>query len=107
MTVRDLKSQTTSFQWYSQQSTGEGSYNFSPDLNNTLWAAALSPQTQPMVLDIDGDQNMDVLWQKDNGPLMVSLGTDKNGFQAPKNFFGQYVVSSSEDAGCQEPNTQD
>jgi len=38
---------------------------------------------------------------------MVSLGTEDFSFQTPKNFFGQYVLSSADDPNCKEPNTKD
>lgn len=74
------------------------------DLNNV----ALYPNSQPMALDINGDQAMDLLYQTASSGIKVALGSKSSvDTFTETDFFANYVVSSSANSDCKDPNTSD
>ena len=60
--VSDSASGNTTLQWYSQTQTSWGGYSFSSMTLNEMNNVVIMPNTQPIVMDINGDQIMDVLY---------------------------------------------
>ncbi len=69
------------------------------------------PNTQPMVMDINGDQIMDVLYQPSKlahfTGLTVALGTSDVNKYSFTSFFNSFVLSPTQDSTCGAPNTVD
>ena len=60
--VSDSATGNTTLQWYSQTQTSWGGYSFSSMTLNEMNNVVIMPNTQPIVMDINGDQIMDVLY---------------------------------------------
>ena len=69
----------------------------------------IQPGSQPMTLDANGDQSMDLLYElAGNGGIKVSLGSRADPTKwEQQDFFSTYVLSSSEAESCKNPNTKD
>jgi len=55
VTVHDQIANKTYLQMYSQTVNKLGHHTFVPDFKNTLYGMEIYSESQPMVLDIDGD----------------------------------------------------
>ena len=64
--------------------------------------------SQPLALDINGDQAMDLLYQSKSDGIQVALGkrNDATYYQV-ESFFDLFVLGSSDNPDCQNPNTSD
>jgi hypothetical protein len=62
-----------------------------------------------MVLDINGDQAMDIMFQAESdGIITVAIGDrDEPGKYTSWNFFDNYIVSETENSNCLQPNKTD
>jgi hypothetical protein len=65
----------------------------------------LKVNTQPALLDINGDQILDVLYQPVDGPLRVALGTADADTYEFESFFDSFVMGES--TKCATPSTSD
>ena len=99
---------TTSIQWYTQSETSWG-YKFLPQTTSDLQGLQIMTDTQPIMLDLNGDQIMDIMYQPSTTAhfkdLTVALGTEDPDVYNFSDFFGTFVMESSD--FCGEPNSSD
>ena len=77
-------------------------------LTNTFSDVSLYPGSQPLALDVNGDQAMDLLYQSASDGLKVALGSrTATETYTPTSFFSTFALSNEDNADCETPNTED
>ena len=73
-------------------------------LSNTL----LYPGSQPMALDVNGDQSLDLLYQTATDGIKVALGSlELSTAFVEEDFFSNFVLTADQNPDCKTPNTSD
>lgn len=98
--------------FYFQQSentttTDQNKYSFA-QVSSGLDSLDIYQGSQPLALDVNGDQAMDLLYQSSSDGIKVAIGSrdDPLSFTS-QDFFSQYVVTNAQNADCSDPNKSD
>ena len=101
----------TRFFYFEQSSTSNksGTSRFSwEQATSSLDDIKLYPGSQPMTLDVNTDQAMDLLYQTETNGVKVALGNRNSALQySEQDFFAKYTLSASDNSDCKTPNTSD
>jgi len=98
--------QTKMLHYLQKRSTSLYTWEQIPD--SDLTNNSLAPNTQPMILDINADQVMDVLFQSESDGIKVALGSPHftASSEDPGIFtignFADFVMTPAEDANCKQ-----
>ena len=102
--------QTKMLYYKQNQASGKANSQYVWELEqNELSDTNLAPGSQPMTLDVNGDQAMDLLYELPaNGGIRVSLGSRLDSSKwTQEDFFSKYVLTSTDNPNCKTPNTSD